>query len=326
LSTLAFLFAYFYKGAMWKRVVLVISSVFITVFMNSFRIGTIGVMVEHWGIGMAEGFLHEFQGWAVFMFSAILMLGEIAVLHRIGHESGTWRQYFGIELPNPTPKGSAIRNRSMPRQFVAAAALLLVFLGVSLLLPRPAEIIPDRTSFQSFPLQIGPWEGRVQTMEGVYQEALNFDDYLLADYADDRGPPVNLYMAYYNSQRKGEAVHSPRSCLPGGGWQFQSFEQRSLGGVSVDGVPLRVNRAVIELGTQRQLVYYWFQQRGRVVTNEFVVKWYLLWDSLTRHRTDGALVRLIVTLPPASSETDADQRLTDLAARIAPSLPRYVPD
>lgn len=324
--TLAFLLAYFYKGSMWKRVLLVLSSMFIAVFMNSFRIGTIGVMVEHWGIGMAEGFLHEFQGWAVFMFSAALMFGELVVLHRIGHESGTWRQLFGIEFPNPTPTGSLIRDRAMPRQFVVAAALLLVFAGVSTLLPRPTEVIPQRASFQGFPLQIGPWQGRLQTMEGVYQDALQFDDYLLADYTDNAGSPVNLYMAYYNSQRKGEAVHSPRSCLPGGGWQFRNFDQRTLGNVDIDGVPLRVNRAVIELGSQRQLVYYWFQQRGRVITNEFIVKWFLLWDSLTRHRTDGALIRLVVPLSSASGETDADRRLTDLAARIAPSLSHYVPD
>jgi exosortase D (VPLPA-CTERM-specific) len=326
MMTLGFLFAYFYRGAMWKRIVVFLSSVFITVFMNSFRIGTIGVMVEHWGIGMAEGFLHEFQGWAVFMFSAALMLGEIALLNRVGHESGTWRQLFGIEFPAPTPRGSTLRNRTMPAPFVAAAALLLTLLGVSLLLPRPAEIVPQRASLQSFPLQLGAWQGRVLTMEGVYQDALKLDDYLLADYADGGASPVNLYVAYYNSQRKGEAVHSPRSCLPGGGWQFRSFEQRTLGDIKVDGVPLRVNRAVIEYGAQRQLVYYWFQQRGRVITNEFAVKWYLLWDSLTRHRTDGALVRLIVELPPASSEKQADRRLTDLAALVAPSLSRYVPD
>src|SRR5271167_4064022 len=78
LMTLGFLMAYFYKGALWKRVVLFLSSVPITVLMNSLRVGTIGLMVEHWGIGTAEGFLHEFQGWMVFMLSAGLLLAEIA--------------------------------------------------------------------------------------------------------------------------------------------------------------------------------------------------------------------------------------------------------
>ena len=114
--------------------------------------------------------------------------------------------------------------------------------------------------------------------------------------------------------------------MPGGGWQLRDFGQRTLGNVSIDNKPLRVNRTLIELGSQRQLVYYWFQQRGRSVTNEFVVKWYLFWDALTRHRTDGALVRLIVALPTTSNEEEADRRLTDMASRIAPTLTHYVPD
>jgi EpsI family protein len=107
---------------------------------------------------------------------------------------------------------------------------------------------------------------------------------------------------------------------------MKEFGQRDLQGVTVGGSPLRVNRSVIELGNQRQLVYYWFQQRGRVITGEFTVKWYLFWDALTRHRTDGALVRLITPLSPTTSLADADARLKDLASRIAPDLPRYVPN
>jgi exosortase D (VPLPA-CTERM-specific) len=326
LMTLGFLMAYFYKGAFWKRVLLFLSSIPITVFMNSFRVGTIGLMVEHWGISMAEGFLHEFQGWAVFMVSAALMLGEIALLNRAGHEPGNWRQLFGVEFPSPTPSGAVIRGRSLPTPFLAACAALVGFLCVTLLVQRPTEIFPARSRFSEFPLTLDRWRGHTESMEGIYSDTLKFDDYLLADYADGTGMPVNLYMAYYKSQRKGEAVHSPRSCLPGGGWQLRDFAQRTISGVTIDGAPLRVNRTVVELGGQRQLVYYWFQQRGRVITNEFVVKWYLFWDALTRHRTDGALVRLIVPLPPAADEVRADRRLTDLARRIAPILTRYVPD
>jgi EpsI family protein len=121
-------------------------------------------------------------------------------------------------------------------------------------------------------------------------------------------------------------VHSPRACLPGGGWQLSDFNQRTVTEVTIGSRPLRVNRTLITLGDQRQLVYYWFEQRGRIITNEFVVKWYLFWDALTRHRTDGALVRLITVLPPGGSEADADRRLVDVAKHIAPILTRYIPD
>jgi exosortase D (VPLPA-CTERM-specific) len=326
LMTLGFLMAYFYKGALWKRVLLFLSSIPITVLMNSIRVGVIGVTVEHWGIEMAEGFLHEFQGWMIFMISAAVMLGEIALLNRVGRESGNWRQLFGVEFPAPTPAGASVRQRGIPVTFVAAGLLLVGFIIATLALPRSAEVIPSRTAFTEFSMKLGEWRGHRDTLEAVYSDALKLDDYVLADYVGQSGKSVNLYIAYYNSQRKGEAVHSPRSCLPGGGWQLRDFDQRTLSDVKINGQALRVNRTLIELGDQRQLVYYWFEQRGRIITNEFAVKWYLFWDALTRNRTDGALVRLITALPPSSDEADADRRLIDLAARIAPTLTRYVPD
>jgi len=326
LMTLGFLMAYFYKGAPWKRIVLFLSSIPITVLMNSFRVGVIGVTVEHWGIQMAEGFLHDFQGWMVFMVCAGLMLGEIALLNRVGHEAGTWRQLFGIEFPAPTPKGMPVRQRTMPASFVAACAVLAAFIGTTTFMPRPTELYPVRTAFTEFPMQLGEWQGKAQSMEAVYNETLQLDDYLLADYVNSSGRAANVYVSWYDSQRKGEAVHSPRSCLPGGGWQMRDFGQRELPGFDPGAQPLRVNRTLIELGNQRELVYYWFQQRGRVITNEFTVKWFIFWDALTKHRTDGAMVRLIMPLPAGGSEADADRHLTELASRVARELPRFVPD
>lgn len=325
LMTLGFLMAYFYKGALWKRVVLFLSSIPITVLMNSLRVGVIGVTVDHWGIDMAEGFLHEFQGWMIFMVCAGLMLAEIALLNRIGREAGTWRQLFGVEFPEPTPKGAQIQTRAMPASFIAASILLAVFVVTATVIPRPSEIYPARTSFAEFPMQFEEWRGRRESMEGVYSDTLRLDDYLLADYVNS-GHAANLYISWYNSQRKGEAVHSPRSCLPGGGWQMRDFGQRELPGVSAAGRPLHVNRTLIELGNDRQLVYYWFQQRGRIITNELSVKWYIFWDALTAHRTDGAMVRLITPIAAGGSEEDADRRLTELASRVERELPRFVPD
>jgi EpsI family protein len=83
---------------------------------------------------------------------------------------------------------------------------------------------------------------------------------------------------------------------------------------------------VIEKGENKQLVYYWFQQRGRVITNEYVVKWYLFWDALTRNRTDGALVRLVTYIGPGQSLQEADAQLRSFAASAAVPLENYIPD
>jgi len=155
---------------------------------------------------------------------------------------------------------------------------------------------------------------------------LKLSDYILANFAATGKAPVNFYVAFYASQRKGESAHSPRSCIPGDGWEITSLEQRNVSGASVAGQPLRINRVLIQKGDDRQLVYYWFQQRGRVVTNEYLVKWYLFWDALTRNRTDGALVRLMIRADPRGNLDEADKQLSSFAATIADPLKDYVPD
>jgi exosortase D (VPLPA-CTERM-specific) len=326
LMTLGFLMAYFFKAAFWKRALLFLSSIPITILMNSFRIGTIGVMVEHWGVQMAEGFLHEFQGWIVFMASSAIMVLEIMLLARIGSGRGPWRELFGLEFPAPTPNAPAAVARPVPTSLYASAVVLLVVAGASLSLPERAESIPRRTAFADYPSTLGPWAGRRETMESVYLNALMLDDYYLADFVRGAEPPINFYVAWYDSQRAGRSAHSPRSCLPAGGWQIQSLTQRVLPDIRSGREPLRVNRVLIQLGSTRELVYYWFQQRGRVITNEYAAKWYLFRDALTRNRTDGALVRLVVALPPNGTASAADQQLAQFAAAVAGTLPAYVPN
>lgn len=325
LMTLGFIIACFFKAAMWKRVFLFLSSIPITILMNSLRVGTIGVMVEHWGIGMAEGFLHEFQGWAVFMLSAGLMLLEMVLLARIGKDGRHWRELFGLEFPARTPKDASFLQRTAPASLIVVCGSMLLVAGASLAIPERAEVIPLRRSFVDFPLEVGGWRGRRTALEKVYLDQLKLDDYLLGDFQSSAGVPVNLYVAWYNSQQAGRSAHSPRSCLPGGGWQMKSLVQVPVDGVVVGGQPLEVNRALIQMGSQRQLVYYWFQQRGRVVTNEYAVKWYLFWDSLTRNRSDGALLRVTTPVLPNEEETSADLRLRALTRAMVSPLEAFVP-
>ena len=294
--------------------------------MNSFRVGTIGVMVEHWGVRMAEGFLHEFQGWVVFMASGALMMLEMILLARVGTARRPWREEFGLEFPAPTPKDVPAVARPVPVTLYASVAVLILAAAASLSLPERAEYIPQRSSFTQYPNTVGTWTSRREALEPVYLNVLMLDDYYLADFTRDSEPPINLYIAWYNSQRAGHSSHSPRSCLPGGGWQIKSLTQRMLPAVRAGREALRVNRVLIQLGTRKQLVYYWFQQRGRVITNEYGVKWYLFWDALTRNRSDGAMVRLVIPLPAGGTEIAADRLLTEFAAAATPTLAPFIPD
>ena len=333
LMTLSFLVAYLFQGALWKRALIFLSSVPITILMNSLRIGLIGITVDRWGSGMAEGGLHEFEGWLVFMLSLAVVLLLSFWLAKIGPAQARPKGNSDLDV---RPAAVAARTgfqpamfQKVPRPLVVATVLLAVGAIADLAVPERHEVPPPRASFTQFPTQIGDWVGQRGTLEQVYLDALHLDDYVIANFSDHSNLPINFYVAYYQSQRSGHLAHSPINCIPGGGWKIRKSERRVLfaseagaGGAT----PLPVNRLIIELDSQRSLVYYWFKERGRLLTDETLVKWYIFWDALTRNRTDGGLVRLVVPIPPGVKEADLDAKMQRLVALVEPQLNRYVPD
>jgi exosortase D (VPLPA-CTERM-specific) len=325
LMTLGFLMACFFRAPLWKRAWVFVSSLPLTVLMNSLRIAMIGVLVQRWGIGMAEGFLHEFQGWAVFMVTAALMYLEMLVLSAVGASRVPLRDAFVIELPRRRSRSSASLLPAPAASYIAAFGLTTIAALAVLWMPARTPAVPERESFATFPLQLAEWQGRRGSLEPVYLQSLKLSDYLLADYVSAGGRVVNLYVAWYDAQRSGVSTHSPRSCLPGGGWRIVELGEQRVESIRLGSQPLQVNRALIQQGTDRQLVYYWFQQRGRIITNEYLVKWYLFRDALVSGRTDGSLVRLVVPLRTQTDLYTAEQQLIAFAALALPQLQRHVP-
>jgi exosortase D (VPLPA-CTERM-specific) len=327
LMALGFICAYFYKAAFWKRTVVFLSTIPVTVLMNSFRIGMIGVLVEYQGISAAEGFLHDFEGWVVFMACTGILVLEMWLLARFGKDRRPLRQVFGLEFPAPTPKDVPTRYRPIGNTYWSAAVIIAVVIAGLFSIPAQRDDVKiARKEFVDFPMALGDWNGKADSMARMYVEALDLDDYLLANYVNNRQQAVNLYFAYYGSQSKGASIHSPRACLPGGGWLMRDFSQREMSGTGDGPRALRVNRAEIEWGESKQLVYYWFRMHGRNITNEYLLKWYVFWDALTMSRTDAALVRVTTPIRPGESFADADSRLIDFVKSVNPNIPGYVPD
>ena len=326
LMTMGFVMAYFFSVSMWKRALVFVSSIPITVVLNSLRIAFIGLTVERWGNDAAEGFLHDFEGWAVFMVSVGVLLVEMIVLTRIGGTERPWREVFGVEWPTRKRQHTSPGIHRLSAPLIAAGIILVVYAVGTVVLPQRLEAVPSRTTFAEFPAQLDGRRAQRSAMEPIFVDALRFDDYLLADYRRPGSAPINTYVAWYNSQSAGQSAHSPRSCIPAGGWRIEKLDTVTIADVRVGKKPLAVNRALIVSGEQRQLVYYWFQQRGRVITNEYAVKWYLFWDGLTRSRSDGALVRLIVPLRDDASLEAAERDLNEFTAALTPELSRFIPN
>jgi exosortase D (VPLPA-CTERM-specific) len=323
LTTLSFIFAYLFRGALWQRLLLFVSAVPITILMNSVRIAIIGFTVEHWGIGTAEGFLHDFQGWSIFLVCVACLLAEARLLASL---SGDRRPLVALLDVGSVTTSSAPRGGPLP---VAAASSVLglvaaAYVGLVAATPAPNAVELDRRDFVDFPLTLrDDWRGRRDRLEPRYLDELKLDDYLLANYLNGKGAFTNLYIAYYESQLSGRSVHSPRTCLPGGGWEIERLEVIEVDDGSGSRVP--VNRAVIAKGPARQLVYYWFEQRGRVLADEYQVKWYLLVDSLRHGRTDGAMVRLMSPIGPGGDEAETERSMRRLFAAVRSEIPPFVP-
>ncbi len=320
LLSLGFICAYLYEAPFWKRVILVLSTIPITILMNSFRIGMIGVLVDNWGIEMAEGFIHDFEGWIVFMACFGVLFVEMALLNRIGKEKKPLLEVFGLTPPDSiNPDNKRVKERPVSFPLIASVAALLVSVIIVKSIDKRAEIIPARTAFIDFPTEVGNWRGEQMTMEQNVSEYLGLTDYVLTNYKNDKSQVINFYAAYYESQRKGVSPHSPRVCIPGGGWQIADIQRTQIGN-------LPINRIVIKKEDNTQLVYYWFQQRGRQFANEYLMKWYLFKDAMLLNRTDGALVRITTFVGPQENLSDADHRLEAFAQQITPTLPKFIPN
>jgi len=324
LLSFGFLCAVLFRGRWWQRGLLLIATVPITILMNSFRIGVIGILVNYFGIEQAEGFLHDFEGWVIFMACIGVLFTMIWIFARM--EGRKFLEIFGLDIPAASDLTQLVGSLRPNRQLLAAIAVVAVAAILSLTLSRPLILLPERASLATFPMRVGEFDGRESTIDQVYLDQLRVTDYLMGKYLRPTDPaPVEMWVAYYDSQAKGASVHSPQACLPGGGWQINNFSQLDVPNILPDGGALRVNRVEIALGDQRQLVYYWFAQRGRIVTNEYLVKWYIFWDGVTTNRTDGALVRLATYVGDPSAMPEGDARLESFMRAADPKLAFHLP-
>jgi exosortase D (VPLPA-CTERM-specific) len=321
LLILGLLLAYYFRARFWKRALLVASTVPLTIVVNSFRIATVGMLYPIFGPRVAQGFFHDFSGWLIFMVSLGILLGEMWFLKRLGGDDA-------LEICTARSEDKAATEGSVPASLpwlrVGVALLLLVGLLAVVRTVDFRERVPLARPLLGFPQTIGEWQGHRLSIEQATLDSLKLSDYLLMDFSNSQAKTVSFYVAYNESQRKGESSHSPASCLPGSGWVFEDSGLATLP-IGPRGEERQVNRAFMQKSGEKLLVYYWFPQRGRVLTNMLELKMYAFWDALIRHRTDGALVRLITSVGSGEQPADVEQRLVDFAQQAVPVLTTFLP-
>lgn len=207
---------------------------------------------------------------------------------------------------------------SLTKRVLLMVVLLAATAGVERVVSGQENTVP-RTPLQTLPLAVDGWHGRATPLATDVIASLGVDEHVYRTYVRN-GVPLNFYAGYYESQRRGDTMHSPRNCLPGAGWQ--PVESGTIDIPAPTG-SVRVNRYVIQKGAQRQVVLYWYQGRGRVIANEYANKAYLMWDAATSRRTNGGLVRIIT--PVTTTADAAAQQAVSFAAALLPTLHEVMP-
>ena len=330
LTALAYIVAVFYRTSVTRGVLVLLAAIPITILMNSLRIALIAVFAEYIGVNTAEGFLHDFEGWVIFLPALGLLVLLNLIMSKIAGTKGGRSDWLLVPQGGfRKPLKAEMKSFATAGQPALAAAMVLMIAVACMprVLPEKTISAPKREEFAAFPLEFKEWKGQNQRMEVIYRNALPWTDYLLANYAKPGGGLVNVFVPYFKSLYEDSYTHNPAVCLPGNGWIIEEEGLKDLlGNRMPSGGTIRINRLVATFDGKKHLVYYWFQHKGQIIANQNVVKPVLMWNSLTEGRTDGAMVRLIVGMDTVPDMPAADAALEDLAVQLLQVLPRFVPN
>jgi EpsI family protein len=134
---------------------------------------------------------------------------------------------------------------------------------------------------------------------------------------------ANLFLEYFSTQQQGQSPHSPKNCLPGAGWEESESADITLS-IPEIAAPITINKYVVSMGEQKDVVLYWYQSHGRVVAHEFAAKYYLVTDSMRYHRSDTAMIRVIVPVR-GDNVAAALKDAADLVQAAYPAILNYFP-
>jgi exosortase D (VPLPA-CTERM-specific) len=322
LLSFAFFMLLLMRDRSWKKWAVVASAVPIAIGMNGVRIAMICVAAQHYGMWVAEGAIHDAEGFVVFALCVALLLGEAVWLMHLSRPAGRFIPLDDLVPLRRMPDFGDRRPQAGKANWTAGIVLLAAV--AALTVGERHETPPAHIPLAMFPLRLGDVSGRPSRLDAGFLGVLQPTDYLLIDYKQDAlgAPSTNLFVAYYDAQGLGTSIHNPEQCILGSGWELQSL---TTVGPFADEPEFSVNRAIIARRGVREVVYYWFQGRGREETNSLAVRFHVLKDTIMAGRSDGALVRVATEEIPGEADAVAEARLAAMVISLRPSLSRFLP-
>lgn len=204
---------------------------------------------------------------------------------------------------------------------VRALTLVVILQAVLFYSASRGEIVPNNAPLLGLPSTIANWTvAKELEVDSDTRDVLKADDLLSRWYTSPNGA-ANLFIAFFKTQRTGQSPHSPKNCLPGSGFQPS---QSGKVDVVTGGETITINHYMVSRGDESSLVLYWYQSQGRVIADEFAAKFYLVANSIKKHRSDTALVRVVVPIPPGQA-AKADEIGIKFVKDLYPVVRDYLP-
>jgi len=314
---LTILIGHFFVKGRWRWTVLLFMIVPLSIFINSLRIWASALLIINGHLELSRNLFHDFSGWLMFMIAGIFLVISALLLGKIGPKQ---------------PRAESVEHREelatggRVRPVVLTIILCFLFAGSSWALKQipSAKNLPARKTFDYFPMQVGKWTGKRDFLSKEILNSLGSDDYLSATFTKEGSSNlIYLFVPFYAYQVTNHTAHAPQSCLLGSGFALITSNERPVQ-VGPD-QKIKIMTMTLEKGSTKLLGSYFFFQRGRMITSPWMNKFFLMWDAFTKRRTDGALVRVEMTIAPGQSVDDAYGVFEEFIAKLWPILPEYVP-
>jgi len=312
---ISLLVGYLFTKGWWRRSILLLLVFPLSSFVNGLRIFITGILIINGYEKLAEDFYHEFTGIVIFLLAGAFLVLTALILRKIGRQDTTTLA---------DPGGNSFRP-ALPATLALITCTVFISSGMAMRSASTELIIPDRLTFDSFPMEIAGWQGKRNYLSEEVLTVLGSDDYLNAYFTrEDMPNQISLLIPYYKMQTSANSVHAPTTCLLGGGWDLKKSIDHVVR-ITAD-EQITIKTMVLEKENSKLLSSYFYYQRGRVMTDQLSHKLYLIQDSFAKRRSDGALVRVEMNVGPNQNMEDAIAIQNSFIMQMFPLLPKYVPN
>jgi len=326
LLALAVAYAFFIQTSNLRRWIIIASAIPIAIATNAMRVIVTGILAQWWGEKAAQGFFHEFAGLAVFALAMVMLVGVGAALKGRGSveavKGGSDEPHDRLTSSSLDPIKASPLNRVTALSLYRFIAVVTMLLGAALYINlHTTSVVPTNRPFSEFPVQIQSWKMISETtFSDPVLSVLKPTDYIMRQYRDTDGKTVGLYVGYHNGAKGTGGIHSPKNCLPGSGWYEYSS---GIFSAVLGGKQEKIVRAVYQKGDSKELFIYWFEMKGKVLSNEYALKLGEITNSILYSRKDETFVR--ISVPFAEDEAQAVARGEKFINDFYPVIREFLP-